>query len=708
MTSLMQNFCKRSCGFCGYCLARWCEMPEIVVPASDDRERCNCYEEGSSPDEVALGQEEHEEEEEDELGVDPVLQGSGGITVQAMFVGAGDSEAWEDLAVNFTDYVRALLPSRDDLGQTYRYGSTGSYKQVPDISGAWKQRPVVQQHWRSGTLAPWQAFEAPDLQVKTGNGVGTQTVLRLYCYCGGSTPCAATGAYRGGFFRKPKPALPITPDDGSEADLADNSSNNTGDAESNESDSGDGSRLLEAVAIDGNPDVSGLPPALGSLRGYLHTGSVDGNLDAPAEWASQVTYGRRLAPSLSTVTLVWGLFVRELGPFDFFVQTDVVQMWDFDPLFDPNDPWAQRAMMQMCENMPSELRVAQWGEMTWLRAYEDWLWMSKSEHFPSRNFATTIHEFLQNQEDHLYNFLQEDGQIRAARIDFKLELTDHAAAGIALETLAAWNRYVDKQNMIASVRANGAWHSSKLWVRAEAQNGIITSTATIICISVQRWARCACFAFLHGDVDVLAIGAIEVVALIVFLGYVFTFNLHIAHAYTHAPNEDGTRGKWRKVQSKTWGDIPDAVAAERYRRAKYAVQAMGRSLVGSATTSIGCAIFLLFCTLQFFLKFGIVIVLVSCLSLLYSLLFLPSLLMAAGPVPEQRCPCIRRSADADSNAPPAVPPPPTPPPPLPSAPSDLDQPPPTPASPCHEQEDSLETSVGQPPGYNMDCEDEEV
>merc|ERR1712110_1195749 len=42
-------------------------------------------------------------------------------------------------------------------------------------------------------------------------------------------------------------------------------------------------------------------------------------------------------------------------------------------------------------------------------------------------------------------------------------------------------------------------------------------------------------------------------------------------------------------------------------------------------------LFLLLCTLQFFMKFGLVIVSVTALSTTYSLVFLPALLMAVGP-----------------------------------------------------------------------------
>jgi hypothetical protein len=110
------------------------------------------------------------------------------------------------------------------------------------------------------------------------------------------------------------------------------------------------------------------------------------------------------------------------------------------------------------------------------------------------------------------------------------------------------------------------------------------------------------------------IGAIEVVALIVFLGYLFSFNLHVSHAYKRAEIlHVGREG-------------------ERFQRVREALKIMGRSLVGSAATTGGCALFLLFCTLQFFVRFGIVILSLATLSLVYALVFLPVLLLMLGPI----------------------------------------------------------------------------
>ena len=48
-----------------------------------------------------------------------------------------------------------------------------------------------------------------------------------------------------------------------------------------------------------------------------------------------------------------------LGPFDLFVQSETSQLYSLDASFDPADPWAQRSMMRMAENMPAELMTVE-------------------------------------------------------------------------------------------------------------------------------------------------------------------------------------------------------------------------------------------------------------------------------------------------------------------------------------------------------------
>lgn len=236
--------------------------------------------------------------------------------------------------------------------------------------------------------------------------------------------------------------------------------------------------------------------------------------------------------------------------------------------------------------------------------------------------------------------------------------------GRGLEAMKAWDDHVASQNYAASIRANHAWHTSSLWVQVMALESIVSSTAVTVAISVAigffgmvLFTR-SCLLAMLSIVSVLLIvisllffmvavmqwpiGAIEVVALIVFLGYMFTFNLHISHAYMHGPVMRGPR------YCSGWLDAQDPLGLFRFQKTRYALVAMGQSLLGSAMTSAGCSIFLVFCTLQFFVKFGLVILLVTTLSLVYALLFLPALLMIAGPTPYSCCCCGGSSAAKDA------------------------------------------------------------
>merc|ERR1712048_208309 len=103
-------------------------------------------------------------------------------------------------------------------------------------------------------------------------------------------------------------------------------------------------------------------------------------------------------------------------------------------------------------------------------------------------------------------------------------------------------------NRVATIHANRAIHVSSLWVAVEAQSGIVSSTALSIALSIifgfivialfskDVWLAALCMVsiaavilcqlFIMVVVAGWSLGPVEVIALIVFLGYMFTFNLH--------------------------------------------------------------------------------------------------------------------------------------------------------------------------------------
>jgi hypothetical protein len=137
-------------------------------------------------------------------------------------------------------------------------------------------------------------------------------------------------------------------------------------------------------------------------------------------------------------------------------------------------------------------------------------------------------------------------------------------------------------------------------------------------------------------------GAVDVIALIVFLGYMFTFNLHIAHSYSHAcVPQQLLEDDHAEAGTLSKEEVARLNQQERYIRVQHGLMTIGQSLVSSAGTTSSCAIFLVFCRLQFFVKFGVVILSVTLLSMMYSMIFLPALLVVAGPT-SRSCQGLRK------------------------------------------------------------------
>jgi len=123
-----------------------------------------------------------------------------------------------------------------------------------------------------------------------------------------------------------------------------------------------------------------------------------------------------------------------------------------------------------------------------------------------------------------------------------------------------------------------------------------------------------------------AMGPIEVIALVAFVGYAVTYTLHVAQQYCYANpqsrNRDTSNPGDAAKSSSTW---------MREARVRLAVWKIGGAALGSAATTLGASVFLLFCTMRIFTKLGIVVCAVTILSVVFALAVFPALLMVAGP-----------------------------------------------------------------------------
>merc|ERR1712217_978895 len=125
------------------------------------------------------------------------------------------------------------------------------------------------------------------------------------------------------------------------------------------------------------------------------------------------------------------------------------------------------------------------------------------------------------------------------------------------------------------------------------------------------------------------LGLVEVIAIIYFVGYAVTYSLHVAHKYAAHEALD-------ELVDDVEEDMDDFAEA-RYLRTRYALRSIGGAALGSAITTAGASIFLVFCTLTIFWKLGSMCLAATVMSILTALGPLPSALLILGPVRPGPC-----------------------------------------------------------------------
>lgn len=163
---------------------------------------------------------------------------------------------------------------------------------------------------------------------------------------------------------------------------------------------------------------------------------------------------------------------------------------------------------------------------------------------------------------------------------------------------------------------------SDLFQRAEAESRVVNSALSSWLVSVacalialgiftqSLWlSGIACFAMLSTAACSLffitsvfhwSFGLMEVVSLIIFCGFSVDYPLHVVQAYVHE------RQRGAKVQD--------------------AINEVGSAVASGCVTTCGAAVFLLFCQIRIFTRFGQVLVVNMVCSLVFALLWIPAVL----------------------------------------------------------------------------------
>jgi len=261
-----------------------------------------------------------------------------------------------------------------------------------------------------------------------------------------------------------------------------------------------------------------------------------------------------------------------------------------------------------------------------------------------------------------------DGNVMAVKVSYEADVSVEAGARPLLDYKGRWDSWIDTINSRASLTSNRAWHVSSAWVTAEAEVAVVESTLiSIVVAALSGWLgvlaftqdpylACLVVGIVFGVIIGLAffmiclagwpLGPIEVIALIVFVGYSVTFSLHIAHVYHE---ED-------PASSMMPYGHDDAVDARHLRseRARAAVSRVGSATVAAAASTLAAGAFLCCCTMLIFVKLGAVVIVVTFLSGASSVVILPAVLIVAGPNSgsclqrtSRRC-SARRAAQSES------------------------------------------------------------
>jgi hypothetical protein len=378
-----------------------------------------------------------------------------------------------------------------------------------------------------------------------------------------------------------------------------------------------------------------------------------------SEWAPFQFGGRRLQMSSPTVPIGERAKVRVV--FGMEVTDEVVliggassdEIWSFLPDFRLDDPWTQRNLYHFCTNTPQAAKVAKvW---CWMK---DFRTFAKQEvgHFPIRDkaeFDSLSTQFIASDSygTRGYRYIWHiNGEIKALYDSYEIDVKSNVGASQALELKKVWDVYLARFNAMSDVTkktGRGAFHVSKLWVKAESNALLMETTlTTVVILLVLAFVGMICFTWslvlslytvlstimvvvsLLFFVTVVAawpLGLIEVIAFIYFVGYAVTYSLHIAHKYACDEAADC-------VFDDEDINEENESAKIRFKRTAFAVSSIGGAAVGSAATTAGASFFLCFSTLTIFNRLGNMCLVVTVMSIVCAMGPLPGALLSFGPL----------------------------------------------------------------------------
>lgn len=220
------------------------------------------------------------------------------------------------------------------------------------------------------------------------------------------------------------------------------------------------------------------------------------------------------------------------------------------------------------------------------------------------------------------------------RLFFKINLEKSTSSFEAINTFDKWEAAMSEINKKSPAALGNGFQTSEEWMRVVTEVVAVQSILQGLVISTTVAVMGALF-FTHNIIiaaHVLLVligtivsslaffrlmgwelGIVEAISIAVLVGLSVDYCLHLADAYNHSKAKPG----------------------KRYPRSQDALTDMGASIVGGALTTIASSFMLLFCTIQIFVKFGLIVTVNTAFSILLTIFVFCPLLMVAGPQRDQ-------------------------------------------------------------------------
>jgi len=335
--------------------------------------------------------------------------------------------------------------------------------------------------------------------------------------------------------------------------------------------------------------------------------------------------------------------------------------FEYDPRFEPADPWAQRSLLSFCTAIEKDFALE--AVKCWPEEFRVWL-LQTGHRFPSRHFYAQLEQWDNDpsaEPSNLTGYDSYTGTMVMTTVTIYPRI-------LTLSSRDTWKAWIADWNSRAPLTANYAYPTASKWKGAATEKALVqgsletiffVSGTAFVCTILSTFSCCLSIVsvllvlmivlllFFMICIMGWTLGPIELLGIIFFVGYTASYPLHVVHSFCHVSKDSIAEECMamlpsRKAHHECHQDDASVITWSEARRVKViiALRQIGGAVVCSTISICGVGFFLFFAQINLLLKFGIMLVAVSLLSLIMVLTLFPAILL----VLDLECICCIRCA----------------------------------------------------------------